>query len=247
MNIMDQKAPLKYAVTDLLATEISACPAFVETLQLFADRQLHLSLLIETATISGFSFLQGFSDLARPSVNLSTADAIAPSPSSHALSCLAPKTVLNLSREVLIHILPMILKPPDPGRGCRVALMHSRSSSVMLRCLVLHVPPLDLELPAHPYSTSSGDRVWRRETSWHGDYRWPAATVQETSFQTLLIQCTGGVQAVTTWLGWTRFCFSPSEHFPSESRVWGILSADAALHLIRNSTDNWNIWNDKLL
>lgn len=48
MNIMDQKAPLKYAVTDLLATEISACPAFVETLQLFADRQLHLSLLIET-------------------------------------------------------------------------------------------------------------------------------------------------------------------------------------------------------
>lgn len=159
MNIMDQKAPLKYAVTDLLATEISACPAFVETLQLFADRQLHLSLLIETATISGFSFLQGFSDLARPSVNLSTADAIAPSPSSHALSCLAPKTVLNLSREVLIHILPMILKPPDPGRGCRVALTHSRSSSVMLRCLVLHVPPLDLELPAHPYSTSSGDRV----------------------------------------------------------------------------------------
>lgn len=159
MNIMDQKAPLKYAVTDLLATEISACPAFVETLQLFADRQLHLSLLIETATISGFSFLQGFSDLARPSVNLSTADAIAPSPSSHALSCLAPKTVLNLSREVLIHILPMILKPPDPGRGCRVALMHSRSSSVMLQCLVLHVPPLDLELPAHPYSTSSGDRV----------------------------------------------------------------------------------------
>lgn len=163
MNIMDQKAPLQYPVTDLLATEISACPAFVglpvETLQLFADRQLHLSLLIETATISGFSFLQGFSDLARPSVNLSTADAIALSPSSHALSCLAPKTVLNLSREVLIHILPMILKPPDPGRGCRVALMHSRSSSVMLRCLVLHVPPLDLELPAHPYSTSSGDRV----------------------------------------------------------------------------------------
>lgn len=159
MNIMDQKAPLQYPVTDLLATEISACPAFVETLQLFADRQLHLSLLIETATISGFSFLQGFSDLARPSVNLSTADAIAPSPSSHALSCLAPKTVLNLSREVLIHILPMILKPPDPGRGCRVALMHSRSSSVMLQCLVLHVPPLDLELPAHPYSTSSGDRV----------------------------------------------------------------------------------------
>lgn len=159
MNIMDQKAPLKYAVTDLLATEISACPAFVETLQLFADRQLHLSLLIETATISGFSFLQGFSDLARPSVNLSTADAIAPSPSSHALSCLAPKTVLHLSREVVIHVLPMILKPPDPGRGCRVALMHSRSSSVMLRCLVLHVPPLDLELPAHPYSTSSGDRV----------------------------------------------------------------------------------------
>lgn len=52
MNIMDQKAPLQYPVTDLLATEISACPAFVglpvETLQLFADRQLHLSLLIET-------------------------------------------------------------------------------------------------------------------------------------------------------------------------------------------------------
>lgn len=131
----------------------------VEKLQLFADRQLHLSLLIEAAMISGFSFLQDFSDLSRPSVNLSTADAIPLSPSSHAVSCLAPKTVLHLSWEVVIHVLPMISKPSDPGRGCRVALTHSRSTSAMLRCLVLHVPPLDLELPAHLYSTSSGDRV----------------------------------------------------------------------------------------